>query len=267
MNHPQCPLISVVIPSYNQGRFLRGALSSILSQDYENVEVIVVDGGSSDETVSILTEYSAAIAWWVSEPDEGQADAIQKGFAHAAGDVLAWLNCDDAYLPGAFRRVAREFAASPGIGMVYGDYYLLRESGDLVFKPKVSFDYRSALYAYMPIAQPSSFMAREAYFGVGGVDPSFRLAMDFDLFLRIGRNYAMRHVRQPLAVFRVHPSSKSVAEKGGFKHENQRAREKALGRPWRWIDDVTVRPQLARTLMRFLVERHILVTRRDKSKA
>jgi len=157
--------------------------------------------------------------------------------------------------------------ARPGTGMVYGDYLLQRENGERELKPKISFDYRSALYAYMPIAQPASFMSREAYDGVGGIDPTFRLALDFDLFLRIGRAYPMRHIKEALAVFRVHETSKSVAEKGQFKYENQRAREKALGRPWRTSDDALVRYYLTKTVARFLIERRILVTRRDSSKA
>lgn len=261
------PMISVVIPSFQQGRFLRDALKSILEQDYTRFEIIVMDAASTDETVAILEEYSASLAYWVSAPDEGQAAAIRAGFERAQGDVLAWLNCDDMYLPGAFSAVANVLAEDPSLGVVYGDYVLLRENGDRVFKPKVSFDYKSALYAYMPIAQPASFMSRLAYEQAGGIDSTFHLAMDFDLFLRIGRTHKMRHLRQCLAVFRVHEESKSVAEKGQFKHENQRARENALGRSWRLLDDVLVRFYLAKTVARFFFERRILVTRRDKSKA
>src|SRR5690606_17475876 len=124
------PMISVVIPSFQQGRFLRDALDSILAQDYDRFEIIVMDGGSTDETRQVLEEYSDSLAYWVSAPDGGQADALRRGFELAKGDIFAWLNCDDMYLPGAFSAASHEFATRPELGMVYGDYILMRENGE-----------------------------------------------------------------------------------------------------------------------------------------
>lgn len=262
------PMISVVMPSFNQGRYLAAAIESVLTQSYPHKELIVMDGGSTDESREILASYGSRLAYWVSEPDAGQADAIARGMRRAQGQVVAWLNSDDLYVPGAFAVVASAFREAGEPGMVYGDYYVLREpDGQRELKKKISFEYRRALYAYMPIPQPSCFMSRAAYEAVGGVDPSYSYAMDFDLFLRIGERFPVRHVRLPLSEFRVHAESKSVAMRQRFKAENQRAREARLGRAWTRADDMLVRYHLVRTLVRFLVERRVLVTRRDRSKA
>ena len=123
------PKISIVVPSYNQGRFIGKTLESVISQAYPNLELIVVDGGSKDSTVEVIEQYASHIKWWVSESDEGQGSAINKGMSHATGEVLAWLNSDDCLMPGALFRVADRFMKSPDIDVVYGHRVLIDDDG------------------------------------------------------------------------------------------------------------------------------------------
>src|SRR5262249_45140624 len=132
VNQPSyTPLVSIVTPSFNQGRFIRETIESVLLQDYPNLEYMVIDGGSTDETVSILERYRDRF-FWVSEPDRGQAHAINKGWKRAKGDILAWLNSDDMYLPGAISNAARYLVDHPEIGLVYGDGYHVAEDGRML---------------------------------------------------------------------------------------------------------------------------------------
>ncbi len=110
---PDLPRVSIITPSYNQARFIEQTIQSVLSQDYPNLEYLIVDGGSSDGSLEIIRRYSSQLAWWVSEPDHGQTDAINKGFAHAHGEIFAWLNSDDTYLPGAVTHAVAALQAHP----------------------------------------------------------------------------------------------------------------------------------------------------------
>src|SRR5215216_1016658 len=122
-------LISIVTPSYNQARYIENTIQSVLSQNYPQIEYLIVDGGSTDETLGIIKKYEGQVAWWTSEKDEGQTDAINKGFAHANGDILAWINSDDTYEPGAVTAAVKYLQGQPEIGMVYGDCNYINESG------------------------------------------------------------------------------------------------------------------------------------------
>jgi len=121
--------ISILMPSYNQGPYLEAAIRSVLTQDYPNKELIVIDGGSTDESREIIKRYESELAYWVSEPDRGQAHALNKGLAHATGDIVGWLNSDDCYLPGAFRRVARAFEQNNEVLLVHGDRLMIDGAG------------------------------------------------------------------------------------------------------------------------------------------
>jgi glycosyltransferase involved in cell wall biosynthesis len=215
------PLVSVVTPSLNQGRYLDATIRSVLEQDYPNVEHVVVDGGSTDETLDVLRRYEHVR--WVSEPDRGQSHALNKGFALAGGAILGWINADDVYLPGAISACV-DTLRSTDAALVHGGWSQMDESGALLREvPPVPFDYRLQLEVRNGVSQPGSFFTREAFDAVGGIDESYRYAMDYELWLRIGARYDVRQVDRILAAYRLHPGSKTVAETEGFWPETWRA--------------------------------------------
>jgi glycosyltransferase involved in cell wall biosynthesis len=215
------PLVSIVTPSFDQGRYIEATIRSVLEQDYPRIEHIVVDGGSTDETLEVLRRYDHLR--WVSEPDRGQAHALNKGFALATGDLFGWLNSDDVYLPGAIS-AAVEMMRMTGCGLAHGGWSQIDEDGRLVRElPPIPFDYRLQLEVRNAVSQPGTFFTREAFETVGGVDERFRYAMDYELWLRIGARFEVRHVERTLAAHRLHPTSKTVAESAGFSSETWRA--------------------------------------------
>ena len=154
-------LISIVTPSYHQARYIEETIQSVLSQDYPHIEYLIVDGGSTDETAGIIKKYEGQLAWWISEKDEGQTDAINKGFAHANGDILAWINSDDTYEPGAVTAAAQYLRDHPDVGMVYGDCNFINESGQVIgkFDPAQT-NYRLLRQGYTRIPQQTISSAR-----------------------------------------------------------------------------------------------------------
>ena len=225
------PKISIVTPSYNQAQFLERTIISVLNQNYPNLEYIIIDGGSTDGSVDIIREYEKYLAYWVSEPDEGQSHALNKGFAISTGDILAWLNSDDMYLPGAFFAAADTSRKHPDAALVYGDYIKV-DADDRCFalKRQPSFDYHACLHSYIIVIQPASFFSRQAFFEVGGIEPSFNYAMDYDLIIRLAQYGNCIHFSKYLAAFRYHSTSKTVAERSKFPQENRKIRLKYLGR-------------------------------------
>jgi len=212
------PRISIVTPSYDQADFLERTILSVLSQGYPHLEYIIIDGGSKDGSVDIIRKYDARLAFWVSEPDRGQADAIRKGFERATGDVVGWLNSDDMYLPGALLRVAEGYRKNPQGALFYGDYIKVDEKDRCIaVRQKTSFDYRIVLHAYEIPIQPASFFDRRSYLAVGGIDTRFHYTMDHDLILRLARRGTVHHVGGYLSAFRLHSSSKTMTVGKGYR--------------------------------------------------
>jgi glycosyltransferase involved in cell wall biosynthesis len=208
---PSSPLVSIITPSYNQAPFLEETIQSVLDQDYPNIEYIIVDGGSTDGSLDIINRYADRLAWWVSEPDRGQTDAINKGFEQAHGDIFAWLNSDDTYLPQALSRAVCHLQAQPNTGMVYGDANLIDESGNVIGKfPARQTNYQRLRRGYVHIPQQAAFFRADLWRRVGPLDPGFYFAMDYDLWVRLARLAPLKHVPELWANFRLHEAGKSV---------------------------------------------------------
>jgi glycosyltransferase involved in cell wall biosynthesis len=222
------PLVSIVTPSLNQGRYIEEAIESVLAQQYPRVEHIVVDGGSSDGTLAILERYGHLR--WVSEPDEGQAAAINKGFRMAVGEIFGWLNADDYYLPGAIAAAVAVFRDT-GCGLVHGGWRQIRDDGtQLGDVAPLPFDYGRQLERGNAVCQPGAFFTREAYWAVGGVDETYTYAMDYELWLKLGARFPVRHVDRIQAAYRYHEHSKSTARYRAFVPETLRASRRHGGK-------------------------------------
>ena len=217
------PLVSIVTPSYNQAEFVDSTISSVLAQSYPRIEYLVCDGGSQDGTVEIIKRHSDRLAWWCSEKDRGQSDAINKGWRRATGDILAYLNSDDVLLPGAVEHVVHAFQQNPSVGVVHGDWVYLRQDGTQLGpgqgRPA---DFRRLLHngQIRYIAQPASFYRADVVRRVGLIDESLHYSMDYDLLLRLARESPMMYLSVALAGFRLHTSAKSSAFIGAHWKES-----------------------------------------------
>jgi glycosyltransferase involved in cell wall biosynthesis len=209
------PLVSLVVPSYNQGRFLEEALLSALDQEYEPLEVLVVDGGSTDGSLDVIRRHEDRLAWWVSEPDRGQAAALNKGFERTGGEILGWLASDDALLPGAVARVVDELERDPPETLlVYGEALFVDEHGAELFplEPR-PFDVGAMVRsAANHVVQPGSLFRRRAWEAAGPLNEDGYYLFDFEFALRVGRAGKVVPIRDRLAHYRVHPESKSGGE-------------------------------------------------------
>ena len=212
MSQNALPKVSIVTPSFNQAPFLEQTLRSVLEQDYPNLEYIVIDGGSSDGSLEIIHKYADRLAYWQSQPDQGQTDAINQGFARASGEILAWLNSDDLLLPGAVNAAARALQAHPEAAMVYGDALLINAEGKTIGKfPAAQTDYRKLRRGYVHIPQQASFFRADLWQQVAPLDVSFYFAMDYDLWVRLAALAPLVYVPELWAAFRLHGAGKSIA--------------------------------------------------------
>lgn len=207
------PLVSIITPSFNQARFLETTIQSVLGQDYPRFEYIIVDGGSTDGSLEIIKKYSDRLAAWISEPDRGQTDAINKGFKVAKGEILAWLNSDDTYNPGAISSAVDYLNRHPEIGLVYSDMDFIDENGSRIGRfPAALTDLHKLRRGYVHIPQPASFFRAELWNEVGPLDPTFYFAMDYDLWVRLAKRTRFSYQKgQVWANFRLHSDAKTVA--------------------------------------------------------
>jgi len=207
------PLVSILTPSFNQARYLETTIQSVLSQDYPRLEYIIVDGGSTDGSVGIIKKYSGRLAWWVSEKDRGQTDAINKGFARATGGIFAWINSDDTYEPRAVGQAVKYLTEHPEVGMVYADCNYINEDGRAIGRfPAAQTDLPRLRRGYVHIPQQTMFFRADLWKQVGPLDPSFYFAMDYDLWTRIAARSELKYLAgQVWANFRIHTSGKTIA--------------------------------------------------------
>ena len=185
---------------------------SVLEQKDVDFEYIVMDGGSTDGSVDIIRKYVDRLAYWVSTPDGGQTDAINKGFAHARGDILAWINSDDTYEPGAFLEAVAFMEGHPDVGLVYGDTNFINAKGNVIGKfPAARTDYRLLRQGYVHIPQQAAFFRAGLWDQVGPLDPDFYFAMDYDLWVRLAGRAPIAYLPRLWANFRLHGDGKTIA--------------------------------------------------------
>ena len=212
-------LVSIITPSYNQAAYLEQTLLSVLNQDHAPIEYIVVDGASKDASVEIIKKYSDRLAYWVSEKDGGQAEAINKGFARATGEIIAWLNSDDYYLPGAVSAAVKMFEANPEMVLVYGNMLAVDEHGKtfntLTYKQLTLED----LLCFQIIGQPAVFMRRSALQKTDGLDSTFHFLLDHFLWIQLAQHGKILHADQTWAAARYHAEAKNRAKAAEFGRE------------------------------------------------
>ncbi len=227
------PLFSVVTPSYNQGQFIRETIESVLTQDYPNIEYWVIDGNSTDKTVSILGEYEHDPRFhWISEKDHGQSDAINKGLARCRGEIFSWLNSDDLLVPGALGHVAGVWSAQPP-AIIYGRAKFIDPCGnDLGYCAMQSSRMdlgRLFSGKYSPV-QPASFVPTEYARRIGGIDTQLHYSMDFDFLVRLAEMLSFKSIAYDLALYRLHKTSKTIALAEGFISDIEQVYHKAVTR-------------------------------------
>ena len=209
------PLVSIVTPSLNQGRFIEETVKSVLGQDYSPIEYLVVDGGSTDETLAILRRYDGALRW-VSEPDSGQAAAVNKGFRATSGQILGWLNSDDVYEPSAVSTAVAYLLEHPEAAMVYGDASHIdaagQDLGPCAYVEPANLE--RLVHEVDYIVQPAAFFRRSAFEAVGPLDESLHWALDYDLWIKIARRFPFAYVPRRLARYRLTGENKTTV--GGF---------------------------------------------------
>ena len=217
------PLVSIITPSFNQVAFLEKAIQSVLAQDYPNLEYWVMDGGSTDGSIEVIQSYAPQLAGWISEQDNGQADAINKGFAEATGEIVAWLNSDDLYRPGAIRRAVTVFEENPEVGMVYSDVDSIDADGEIFNRMQYGQWGIRDLMVFNILGQPGVFFRRSVLETAGGLDLSYRYLLDHHLWLRMALAAPMKYSPGEVwAAARIHAGAKNVAEAEGFGEEAYR---------------------------------------------
>jgi glycosyltransferase involved in cell wall biosynthesis len=233
----ELPLVTIVTPSLDQGCFLEQAILSVLRQDYPAIEYIVVDGGSSDNSVEIIRRYQDRLAFWVSEQDAGQSNAINKGFARGTGTILAWLNADDLLASSAVSLAVRFLETEPDVGLVYGDRVEIDAKGNTIGYLRCPPHDPEMFRKDVTLPQETVFFRREVFEAAGRLDESLHFAMDLDLWCKIARVARMRNIPAFLACFRRHAQSKSVvfeaaadATRSRYDEERELVMQRHFGR-------------------------------------
>ena len=205
------PLVSIVTPSYNQADFLEETIRSVLEQDYEPLEYIVVDDGSTDRSVEIVRRHADRLAWWTTQENAGQVAAINRGFERSQGQLMAFVNSDDTLLPGAVRTMAEALEAEPALVMVYGDaLYTDAESRRTGYLPSRAWNPERMVRACdNHVVQPSSMWRRSAWEAAGPLNERGYYFFDFEFYLRLSALGPVRRLEVPLSTYRVHPASKT----------------------------------------------------------
>jgi len=225
------PLVSIVTPSYNQAPYLEQTIQSVLEQDYPRIEYIVIDGGSTDNSVEIIKKYADRLTYWISEKDSGQAEAINKGFAHASGEILGWLNSDDYYLLNTVSVAVRCFEQNPDAVMVYGDMFAVDGNGQTINILRYKQLSLEDLLCFQIIGQSSVFFRRSAFEKTGMLETNFHFMLDHHLWIRLAQQGRILHIPQIWSAARYHPQAKNRAKAAEFGREAFRVLDWAKKQP------------------------------------
>jgi glycosyltransferase involved in cell wall biosynthesis len=214
------PLVSIITPSFNQGEFIEATIQSVITQDYPDLEYWIIDGGSQDGSLEVIHKYADRLAGWISEPDEGQADAINKGFRLAQGEIIAWINSDDLYRPHAIHRAVAALQAQPEVGLVYSDVDSIDARGELFNRMRYDQWQLVDLITFKILGQPSVFFRRSVLEAAGLLDSSYNFLLDHHLWLRMALHTQLGYVPGEVwAAARMHPGAKNMAHAEGFGQE------------------------------------------------
>ncbi len=224
----ELPKITIITPSYQQGKYLEKTIQSVVNQDYPKLEYLIFDGGSTDETVSILKKYDSQINYWVSEPDDGQSDAINKGLRQATGDILTWINSDDQLIPNTLHEIGYFFVQNPDTFLAHGKTILFGENYAETITGAPEKDLEILYLACLPFPQPSSFFRREVIEKFGFLNEDLHYGMDYDLFLQVALNQKITRLEGVYSKYLLHPQSKSMTDNSKFAHDYARIFSKLL---------------------------------------
>jgi len=214
-NKQDFPKISIVTPSYNQGDFIEETIQSVLNQNYPNLEYIIIDGGSTDNTIEIIKKYEDSITYWVSEKDNGQSDAINKGFSKATGDIFYWINSDDYLLPNTLFKIG-ELNWIPNIGAIVGLGHMVNLNNEIKYTPEF-YDPITTEQLYnwtnnKDFMQPACFFSKTAWNNCGPLNKDLHFCMDVDLWIKISKKYEFKRVEFNIAHAYIHENTKTTAE-------------------------------------------------------
>jgi glycosyltransferase involved in cell wall biosynthesis len=216
--YEDCPCVTIVTPSFNQGRFIRETIESVLNQNYPNIEYWIIDGGSTDETIDILKSYGDRINW-ISEKDEGQADAVNKGILRAKGSILGWLNSDDTYLDGAISHAVNFMKENPEADMVYGEGFFIDTKSNIIDRYNTEKFDRKRLAERCIICQPTAFFTKNIVDKVGLLDKRLDLCMDYELWMKIAGKGDIKYTSKYLATSRMYLENKTNSRKNDVYKE------------------------------------------------
>lgn len=223
--------LSIVTPSYNQGQFIEETIRSVLLQGYPNLEYIIIDGGSTDGTLDIIRRYEKHLAYWVSDPDKGQANAINKGFKKATGQIFGWINSDDYYYPGALATVGRAFSEHQGVALIHGYEHHVDRNGTVIQEVFPVFKHArfATLYFCYPLPQLTCFWTSEAHQAIGGLEETLHYQLDYHFLLRLTYRYRSMYIPLCVGAFRRYPEQKCRPElREAFVLEHKTATERFL---------------------------------------
>jgi glycosyltransferase involved in cell wall biosynthesis len=226
---PSYPKITIVTPSYSQAEFLERTILSVLNQNYPNLEYIIIDGGSVDKSVDIIKKYEKYLDYWTSEPDRGQAHAVNKGWARANGEILGWLNSDDLLLPGSLRKIASAFLENPEAVIVYGESYYVDHEDHVIRRFETEPFSRELFREICYICQPSVFFHNKVIGKIGMLDEGLKYCMDYDFWIRASNVFNFTYIREFLAGARVHGESKTMSSWVNAAREDMQLMKRHFG--------------------------------------